>query len=195
MFLGKFRGTDDTIHISIGEVGSRADELKGSRSIPQISITRGLILPTHHDRVRVSSRNKRVRNARAVDRKWGSHGFLHPGKIYLAGDRVDWNSMEFDLQVCASLVECGVGGSGDDSEWDMSRTVMCLWSHRHFRFCSSLGRTSPITVGLHGHNDALGTTRSHRSCTGGIVEHSAARLEVRKDADLKHMETTSASSS
>ena len=60
--------------------------------------------------------------------KGDSHGSLYSGKIYLAGDRVDWDGVEFDLQVRRSLVECSVGGGGDDPERDVSQTVACLGS-------------------------------------------------------------------
>ena len=63
--LREFCETSDIIHISVGEIGSRADQLKGNHSqCPPI--VRGLIRSTDHDRIWVSVGNKRVRNAEVI---------------------------------------------------------------------------------------------------------------------------------
>jgi hypothetical protein len=46
----------------------------------------------------------------------GSHGSLDPGEIRLACDRVNRDGVKFDLQVGCALVECSMGGRGNDPE-------------------------------------------------------------------------------
>jgi hypothetical protein len=46
--------------------------------------------------------------------KTGSHGFLDLGEIDLARDGVDWDGVEFDLQIRCTFVERRVGGCGND---------------------------------------------------------------------------------
>ena len=45
-----------------------------------------------------------------------SHGSLDPGKIHLARDRINWDGMELDPQVCCTLIEGAVGGRGHYAE-------------------------------------------------------------------------------
>jgi hypothetical protein len=67
MFLREFRETGDIIHISVGEIRSRTDELKKEAAINVPRVARGLILSTDHDCIRVSFGNQRVRNIDVTD--------------------------------------------------------------------------------------------------------------------------------
>jgi hypothetical protein len=48
-----------------------------------------------------------------------SHGSPDPGEVHLARDWVNRDGVKFDLQVCRSLIECGMGGRGNDPGGDM----------------------------------------------------------------------------
>ena len=53
--------------------------------------------------------------------KRDSHGPLDPGDIHRARDRVDGNTVKFDLQVRCSFIKCCVGGCGNNPEKEMKR--------------------------------------------------------------------------
>lgn len=93
--------------------------------------------------------------------------------IDFTGDRVHANVMHLYFEIRACFIERRMCRGGNDA--GVKRQVKQVVGVKdmneivHLRVCDAFNIAGPVAVGLDGHDDGLGTTRSSRACTAGVV--------------------------